>query len=172
MRAVVQRVTNAMVSIGGRLHGAIDYGLLAYVGIEADDQNRDLQFVSEKVLALRIFDDDQGKMNRSLIDLASNWARAERLGILIISQFTLLGDCRKGRRPSYHRAENPERAETLYNQFVSHLRAESRRQVGEALRVETGQFQAMMEVQATNMGPVTLILESRPGLDGRSTSAT
>lgn len=145
MRAVIQRVTRASVRIGGIIHGQVGPGMVIFLGIRSGDGITDLQWLSEKAVNLRIFEDGQGKMNRSLADIDGE--------MLIISQFTLYGDCRKGRRPGFSSAAPPEIAEPLYRQFIENIR---NRQV----RVATGVFQAAMEVELVNDGPVTLLLDS------------
>ena len=145
MRAVVQRVKRAEVRIGSEVVGRIDRGLVALVGIASDDTPEAGKLLAQKIVDLRIFDDEQGRMNRSLLETEG--------ALLCVSQFTLLGDCRKGRRPSFDRAASPDRARPLYEAFLDDLR-----QSGVA--VETGRFQAMMEVELVNDGPVTLLLDS------------
>jgi D-tyrosyl-tRNA(Tyr) deacylase len=145
MRAVIQRVSRAKVSVDAEITGEIGTGLLVLLGVGVDDSEANAIFLVEKIINLRIFDDDDGKMNRSLLDVAG--------GLLVVSQFTLYADTRKGRRPSYIGAAEPEMANRLYEFFVS----ESRKQVG---NVQTGRFQAMMDVELVNDGPVTIILES------------
>ncbi|HML17424.1 MAG TPA: D-aminoacyl-tRNA deacylase [Bryobacteraceae bacterium] len=145
MRAVVQRVTQAKVEVDGDVSGAIGAGLLVLLGVSKTDSTRDADFLSEKILNLRIFEDDAGKMNRSLIDTGG--------ALLVVSQFTLYGDTRKGRRPGFDAAARPEQARSLYEYFVAAARRSG-------LRVETGIFQAHMAVSLTNDGPVTLILET------------
>ena len=146
MRACVQRVSEASVTVDGDVVGRIGHGLLVLLGIRQDDQMRDVQYMAEKTVALRIFEDDQGKMNRSLIQAGGQ--------MLVVSQFTLLGDCRKGRRPSFVAAAEPELAERLYEGFVSAVQAFG-------VRVATGRFRARMGVASVNEGPVTLLLDSR-----------
>lgn len=146
MRAVIQRVSSARVDVGGRSVGEIGNGLLILVGVARDDAEQDATWLAEKVTTLRIFEDGDGKMNLSVMDVGGS--------LLAVSQFTLLGDCRKGRRPSYDKAEKPEEAERLYRHFVELLRAKG-------LAVETGAFQAHMQVALVNDGPVTLILDSK-----------
>jgi D-aminoacyl-tRNA deacylase len=146
MIAVIQRVRAASVSVGGETVSRIGAGLLVLLGVADDDAGPDAEYLAEKTVNLRIFPDERGRMNRSLRDTGGE--------MLVVSQFTLLGDCRKGRRPSFIRAAQPDKAESLYLQFVR--RTESR-----DIRVETGRFQAMMDVSLINDGPVTLILESR-----------
>lgn len=146
MRAVIQRVRNARVLIEGKEHSRIGEGLLVLLGVEQGDTDDDARALAKRVVELRIFEDEDGKMNRSLVD-----ARGE---LLAVSQFTLLGDCRKGRRPSFIQAARPEQANPLYEQFV--------RAVGDhGVKVSTGVFQALMDVELTNNGPVTLLLDSR-----------
>jgi D-tyrosyl-tRNA(Tyr) deacylase len=145
MRAVVQRVSRAEVRVEGRTVGAIGRGLLVLVGIARDDTPEAGKVLAEKTANLRIFDDEQGRMNRSLLEAGG--------GVLCVSQFTLYGDCRKGRRPSYDRAASPEAARALYESFVESLRA-----LG--VQVETGEFRAMMDVELVNDGPVTLLLDT------------
>jgi D-tyrosyl-tRNA(Tyr) deacylase len=146
MRIVLQRVKEARVSVDGRVSGAISHGLLLLVGFTEGDTEEDLKYLAEKVVNLRIFEDEAGKMNLSLLDVQGS--------ILSVSQFTLYGDCRKGRRPNFMAAAKPELALPLYDRFNEMLR-------GHGVRVETGVFGAMMQVSLVNDGPVTLILESR-----------
>jgi D-aminoacyl-tRNA deacylase len=145
MKAVVQRVSKAEVVVEGQSVGRIGEGILALVAISRNDAETDLLWMARKIVELRIFDDSEGKLNLSLQDVQGQ--------LLVVSQFTLYGDCRKGRRPSYIEAAPPEEAAKLYQQFVSIMRQF-------VPDVQTGQFQAMMEVTLTNSGPVTLILES------------
>jgi D-tyrosyl-tRNA(Tyr) deacylase len=145
MRAVIQRVSRSSVKVDGIIQGEISQGMLVLLGIRGGDTNIDLQWLAEKIVHLRIFEDQQGKMNRSLADIDGE--------MLIISQFTLYGDCRKGRRPGFSSAAPPEIAEPLYQQFIEEVK---NRQV----RVATGIFQATMEVELINDGPVTLLLDS------------
>jgi D-tyrosyl-tRNA(Tyr) deacylase len=145
MRAVVQRVSRAEVRVEGRVVGAIGRGLLVLVGIAREDTAETGKVLAEKIAHLRVFDDEQGRMNRSLLETGG--------AALCVSQFTLYGDCRKGRRPSYDRAAPPETAQTLYESFVVSLRA-----LG--VTVETGEFRAMMDVELVNDGPVTLLLDT------------
>ena len=147
MRAVVQRVTRACVRIEGDTVGAINDGLVVLLGIARDDTEQDAQYLIDKIAALRIFDDPQGRMNLSVVDAGGS--------LLIVSQFTLYGDARRGRRPSWIEAAVPEAAEPLYEFFVG----EARRSVGG--RVATGGFRRMMEVELVNDGPVTILLDSR-----------
>jgi D-aminoacyl-tRNA deacylase len=146
MRAVVQRVASASVTVEGEVVGEIGPGFLVLLGIAADDTGDDVAALAPKIVGLRVFDDDEGKMNRSLADIGG--------GMLVVSQFTLYGDCRKGRRPSFVEAARPEAAEPLYQAFVAAVRAEG-------VTVATGRFQASMQVALVNDGPVTLLLESR-----------
>jgi D-tyrosyl-tRNA(Tyr) deacylase len=145
MRAVLQRVSRAAVVIDGECVGAIERGLLVLLGIATPDTEADVRKLAEKIAALRIFNDDAGKMNRSVADVGG--------AVLVVSQFTLCGDCRKGRRPSFIDAAPPEIAVPLYEAFVNALRA-----LG--LPVATGRFGAMMQVELINDGPVTLILDT------------
>jgi D-tyrosyl-tRNA(Tyr) deacylase len=146
MRAVVQRVTRANVTIDGEIVGEIGSGLVVLLGIARDDTKDDADYLAPKIAALRIFDDAEGKMNRSLKDIDG--------GLLIVSQFTLYGDVRRGLRPSWSDAAAPEIAEPLYDYFVE----SSRKLLG---RVETGSFRKMMLVELVNDGPVTILLDSR-----------
>jgi D-aminoacyl-tRNA deacylase len=145
MRAVVQRVSRARVEVDGKVTGEIGAGLLVLLGVSKTDQESDADFVAEKIVNLRIFSDAAGKMNLSLLDAGG--------ALLAVSQFTLYGDCRKGRRPSFDQAAPAEQARALYERFV-----EAARRGG--VRVETGVFQAHMEVSLANDGPVTLLVES------------
>lgn len=146
MRAVLQRVSRAEVRIGGRVAGKIGAGFLVLVGFHSSDTAETLAWMADKVLGLRVFGDAEGKMNLALADVAG--------GLLVVSQFTLYGDARKGRRPSFIDAAPPDVAIRLYEQFVALLRAK-----GGGLPVATGEFGAMMEVELVNDGPVTLLLE-------------
>ncbi len=145
MRAVVQRVKRASVEVEGRVTGSIGHGLLVFLGIEEEDTAEDIKYVCDKVTNLRIFEDAEGKMNRSVLDAGG--------AVLLVSQFTLYGDARHGRRPSFSKAARPETAIPLYEQAIAALR--------EQLKVETGEFQAMMEVSLINDGPVTILLDSK-----------
>lgn len=147
MRAVVQRVSQASVSVAGESVGSIGPGLLVLLGVARDDAAADAQFIARKLARLRIFGDDQGLMNRSVRDIGG--------GVLLVSQFTLLGDTRKGNRPGFGQAAGPELAEQLYLDVAGELRREG-------ITVATGRFGAMMQVELVNDGPVTIILESRP----------
>ncbi|NLI81114.1 MAG: D-tyrosyl-tRNA(Tyr) deacylase [Deltaproteobacteria bacterium] len=147
MRAVVQRVLKAAVQLGGgETVGEIGRGILLFLGVGQDDSREDVGYLAEKVVHLRIFPDDEGKMNLSLLDVGG--------AILVVSQFTLLGDCRKGRRPSYAGAAAPEKALQLYEAFLKELKST-------VPTVASGRFQEMMHVQLVNDGPVTLLLDSR-----------
>jgi D-aminoacyl-tRNA deacylase len=146
MRAVVQRVVDARVEVEGEVVGSAPRGILVYVGVAMADTEADAAWVADKAANLRIFEDAEGKMNRSVIDEAGS--------ALVISQFTLLADSRKGRRPSYSEAAPPEIARPLYERFVERLK-------GLIPRVETGIFQAQMRVYSSNEGPVTILLDSR-----------
>ncbi len=144
MRAVVQRVTRASVTVDDKIVGQIGKGVLVLLGVAQTDTEKDVDYLVEKIVNLRIFDDENGKMNLSLSDTGGE--------ILAVSQFTLYGDTRRGRRPSYIDAAVPERANELYELFV--------RQAKKFARVETGQFQAMMQVELVNDGPVTILIDS------------
>ncbi len=147
MRAVVQRVLKASVAIeNGRQTGRIDQGLLVFLGVGREDHMDDVRYLADKIVHLRIFSDAQEKMNRSVLDIGG--------GILVVSQFTLWGDCRKGRRPSYISAAPPEQAQELYEAFVAELGTF-------AIPVATGKFQEAMRVELINDGPVTLLIDSR-----------
>jgi len=146
MKAVVQRVSSARVEVDGEITGEITRGLLVLLGVAKEDQEKDAAWMAEKVVGLRIFEDGEGKMNRGLLDVEG--------ALLAVSQFTLLGDSRKGRRPSFIDAAPPEEAEALYRTFVSKTRS-----LG--AKTETGKFQAHMAVHLVNDGPVTILLDSR-----------
>jgi D-tyrosyl-tRNA(Tyr) deacylase len=146
VRAVVQRVSEASVRVAGETVGSIGPGLAVLLGVAANDEEADADALAEKVLNLRVFPDDAGQMNRSVLDVAG--------GLLVVSQFTLLGDARRGRRPSYVEAAPPGEADRLYQRFVSRLRPSG-------LPVATGVFRAMMDVALVNQGPVTILLDSR-----------
>lgn len=145
MRAVVQRVKKASVTVGERLTGSIEKGLLVFLGIEDTDTEKDCTYIVDKVLGLRIFEDEDEKMNLSVQDVGGS--------VLMVSQFTLYGDARKGKRPSFIKAARPEQAIPLYEKTIEMLR--------ESVHVETGEFQAMMDVSLVNDGPVTILLESK-----------
>lgn len=144
MRAVVQLVKAASVAVDGAVKGRIGPGYLVLLGIEENDGQKDLDYISEKLLGLRVFEDADGKMNRSILEAGGS--------VLLVSQFTLYGDARKGRRPSFTRAARPEKALPLYEAMIARLR--------EALPVETGEFGAHMQVSLVNDGPVTILLDS------------
>lgn len=146
MRATVQRVFEASVTVDGRVVGAIGEGLLVYLGVAADDGPADVQYMTDKIAHLRIFVDDAGKMNRSVQDIGG--------AVLIISAFALQGDARKGRRPSFDAAARPELAQALYDQLCSEL-------VGVGLTVERGVFRAHMDVASVNNGPICILLDSK-----------
>jgi D-tyrosyl-tRNA(Tyr) deacylase len=146
VRAVIQRVTNARVIIGGEEYSRIGPGLLVLVGVEKEDTAEDAAMLARRIVELRIFEDEAGKMNRSIAETGGK--------ILAVSQFTLLGDCRRGRRPSFDPAAPPDLARELYQKFVDEVGA-----LGTP--VATGVFQAMMDIELTNQGPVTFILDSR-----------
>ena len=146
MRAVIQSVKSCSVTVSGELIGKIGKGLLVLLGVSSSDKNDDAKYLADKIANLRIFEDEDHKLNRSLIDMEGE--------MLVVSQFTLLGDCKKGRRPSFVKAAPPELANELYEQFVKHVRQKG-------ITVKTGRFQTMMEVSLINDGPVTLIVESK-----------
>jgi len=146
MRAVIQRVTQSSVVVNDATTGEIGQGLLVLLGVEKDDSAVDLKYTLEKTIGLRVFEDDQGKMNLSLADVSGQ--------LLVVSQFTLLGDVTKGRRPSFIKAAAPEIANRLYEEFVSMAR-------DKGIDVQTGVFQADMTVHLTNDGPVTILIDSR-----------
>jgi D-tyrosyl-tRNA(Tyr) deacylase len=146
MRAVVQRVTSASVTVDARTVGAIGHGLLVFVGVEKHDGPADAEYIAAKVGALRVFEDEARHMNRSVADVGG--------AVLVVSQFTLAADCRRGRRPSFDDAAAPALAKPLYEEVVRGLQAGG-------LTVATGEFQAMMQVSLVNDGPVTLLLDSR-----------
>jgi len=146
MKAVIQRVKNSTITVEGRRISEIGEGLLVLIGVAAGDESSDADYLADKIVHLRIFEDDKGKMNRSLIETKGE--------MLIVSQFTLLADCIRGRRPSFTNAAPPEKAEQLYQYFIEQVR-----RVG--VGVKTGIFRAMMDVGLINDGPVTIIIESR-----------
>ena len=146
MRACVQRVTEARVTVDGEVVGQVDRGLLVLLGVAMGDGDTDARWLAEKIAGLRVFEDEAGKMNLSLGDVTGS--------MLVVSQFTLLGDCRRGRRPSFVDAAQPEEAERLYEVFVDSVRAAG-------IEVATGRFRRHMQVNLVNDGPVTLIVESK-----------
>jgi D-aminoacyl-tRNA deacylase len=148
MRAVVQRVSRAQVTVDGEITGNIGLGLLVLLGVGRDDTETDATYLAEKISGLRIFEDDHGKMNRCVQDVGGS--------VLAVSQFTLYGDVRRGKRPSFDAAAPPEKARQLYEFFVQQIRAAG-------LRCETGRFQEMMKVELVNDGPVTILLDSGKG---------
>ncbi|WPD22959.1 MAG: D-aminoacyl-tRNA deacylase [Candidatus Electrothrix scaldis] len=145
MRAVIQRVTSAKVTVDDRQTGAIGEGLLVLLGVHKDDEPKDITWLADKIVNLRIFEDEEGKMNHSLTDTGGS--------MLIVSQFTLLADCRKGRRPSWSEAAPPDKARRMYEEFIQVI-ADS------GITTATGEFQAMMDVSLVNSGPVTILLDS------------
>jgi len=146
MRAVIQRVSQASVAVAEETVGAIDQGLMVLLGVAQGDTSKDSAYLADKTAGLRIFEDDDGKMNRSVADIGGS--------ILVVSQFTLLGDCRKGRRPGFTDAAPPELADKLYEEYVHALRSQG-------VTVATGVFRANMQVSLVNDGPVTIMLDSR-----------
>lgn len=146
MRAVIQRVDHACVRINHQELSSINEGILVLLGVEKEDTGIDADYILEKTINLRIFEDDQGKMNRSLLDIGG--------AMMVVSQFTLLGDCAKGRRPSFVKAEEPARANTLYEYFIN----KASQKVND---LATGKFQEMMKIELINNGPVTILLDSR-----------
>jgi D-tyrosyl-tRNA(Tyr) deacylase len=146
MRAVVQRVSSASVTVANRVIGEIAHGLLVLIGVEKDDGVADVEYIASKITDLRVFEDAERHMNRSLHDVGG--------AVLVVSQFTLAADCRKGRRPSFAAAAPPQIARPLYEQVVREIQARG-------LPVATGEFQAMMQVALVNDGPVTILLDSR-----------
>ena len=145
MIAVLQRVTTGKVKIGDRIVGDIDNGLVILLGVHRDDKEEDIIFLADKIIGLRVFDDNNGKMNISLQD--AEWS------VLVISQFTLSGDWRKGRRPSFTKAADPDKGKLLYEGFIAAVRSRG-------INVETGEFGAAMDVSLVNSGPVTFVLDS------------
>jgi D-tyrosyl-tRNA(Tyr) deacylase len=145
MRAVIQRAERVQVAVAGQMVGQIGGGLLVFLGVSKADSEGDAEYLAEKIVGLRIFEDANEKMNLSVLDI-----RGE---VLVVSQFTLYGDVRRGKRPSFHDAAPPERAQELYQYFVKRIRATG-------LKCETGRFQAMMKVELVNDGPVTMLLDS------------
>lgn len=146
MRAVVQRVSRAKVSVDGWTTGEIGLGVLVLVGVAHEDAEADVNYMADKIAGLRIFEDEEGKMNRSVVDVGGS--------VLAVSQFTLYGDVRRGKRPSFDAAAPPELARRLYELFVERIRSAG-------LRCETGRFQAMMQIELLNEGPVTILLDSK-----------
>jgi D-tyrosyl-tRNA(Tyr) deacylase len=146
MKAVLQRVKNAHVDVAGATVGEVREGVVIFVGVARTDSRQDADYLADKIIHLRIFADDAGRMNRSIIEVGGEF--------LVVSQFTLYGDCKRGRRPSFDEAAPPEQARELYEYFVSRLKSSN-------IVVETGVFQAEMEVHLLNDGPVTFILDSR-----------
>jgi D-tyrosyl-tRNA(Tyr) deacylase len=146
MRAVVQRVSSASVAVGDRTVGRINHGLLVLLGVENDDGPADVRYIADKIAGLRIFEDGAHHMNRSVQEVGGS--------VLVVSQFTLAGDCRKGRRPSFDTAAAPVTAKPMYEDVVRELKAKG-------CPVETGEFKAMMQVSLVNDGPITLLLDSR-----------
>ncbi|MDM8534454.1 D-aminoacyl-tRNA deacylase [Clostridiaceae bacterium HSG29] len=147
MRAVVQRVSSSSVKVDGKIVGSIDKGLNILLGIENEDNENDVKYLADKIINLRIFEDENDKMNLSILDKSGE--------VLVISQFTLQGDCRKGRRPSFINAARPEKAKKLYDDFLKYIANEYK------LKVEAGVFQTHMEVDIKNDGPVTLLVDSK-----------
>ncbi|HBN76634.1 MAG TPA: D-tyrosyl-tRNA(Tyr) deacylase [Planctomycetaceae bacterium] len=145
MRAVIQRVSSASVEVEGKIVGQIEQGLLVFLGVGQGDSRKEVTWMAEKIASLRIFQDADGKMNRSLVETGGS--------ALVVSQFTLYGDCRKGRRPSFIQAAAPEDADRLYQEFVAEVR-------GHGIQVATGTFQATMRVASMNEGPVTMLIDS------------
>src|SRR5580700_1961081 len=145
MRAVVQRVSRAQVAVSGEIAGEIGVGLLVLLGVGQDDTETDATYLAGKIAGLRVFEDAEGKMNRSVQDVGGS--------VLVVSQFTLYGDVRRGKRPSFDAAAPPEKAQQLFEFFVEQIRAAD-------LRCETGRFQEMMQVELVNEGPVTILLDS------------
>jgi D-tyrosyl-tRNA(Tyr) deacylase len=146
MRAVIQRVKESSVSVNNEIIGKIGSGLMVLLGVSETDRVEDANYLAAKIINLRIFEDENHKMNRSLLDIGGE--------MLVVSQFTLLADCRKGRRPSFVHAAGPNKANELYERFVDQVRQKG-------VNVATGRFRAMMDVSSINDGPVTLIVESR-----------
>ena len=153
MKALLQRVTSAQVSVEGETVGKIGHGLVVFVGVANEDTTEDIQYLSRKIVELRIFDDTDGKFNLSAVDVKGE--------LLLVSQFTLLAATRKGRRPGFTDAAPPEIAETLFNQFVEQTKTSE-------LKVETGRFQTHMLVEINNDGPVTIFIDSKERLNSRT----
>ncbi len=146
MRAVIQRVKQAKVEVANRTVGEIGNGILTFLGVGKEDTRDDADYLADKIVNLRIFEDNEGKLNLSLKDISGE--------ILIVSQFTLYADCRKGRRPSFSLAAEPDHAQELYQYFISHVKTQG-------INTSTGEFQAKMEVELINDGPVTILLDSK-----------
>jgi D-tyrosyl-tRNA(Tyr) deacylase len=146
MRAVVQRVSKASVTVEEKVTGRIEKGLVVLLGIGREDNDADIKYLADKILNLRIFEDDNGKMNISLLDIKGE--------LLVVSQFTLYGDCRRGKRPGFDKAARPDTAQEIYTRFVEYCR-------GKGVNVQTGKFQATMMVEINNEGPVTILLDSK-----------
>ena len=153
MKALIQRVNRASVSVESKIVGKIGLGLVVFIGVANGDSTEDIQYLTRKIVELRIFDDAEGKFNLSALDVKGE--------LLLVSQFTLLATTRKGRRPGFTDAAAPEIAETLFNQFVEQVRAAG-------LKVETGRFQTHMLVEINNDGPVTIFIDSRERLNSRA----
>jgi D-aminoacyl-tRNA deacylase len=153
VRVVLQRVKTARVDVAGETVGSIGVGIAILLGVTQSDNQEDAKYLADKVVQLRIFSDEAGRMNRSLLDAGGS--------LLVVSQFTLYGDCRKGRRPSFDHAAPPEQARALYEYFIQHLRSSN-------IAVQTGVFQAEMELHLINDGPVTFILDSNRSLSGQT----
>lgn len=152
MRAVIQRVSECKVLVDGNIVGQIDAGMLVLLGVQAGDSDQQLQFLADKIIHLRIFEDEAGKMNRSLLESGGQ--------MLVVSQFTLLADTRKGRRPNFLQAEQPSIAANMVEKFVGYV-------AGQGIAVETGQFGADMKVHLVNDGPVTIVLDTRDHFQDR-----
>jgi D-tyrosyl-tRNA(Tyr) deacylase len=146
VRAVIQRVSRVKVTVNGAITGQIERGLLVLLGVGSEDTRADADYLAEKTIGLRIFEDADGKMNRSVVDIAG--------AVLAVSQFTLYGDVRRGKRPSFDAAAPPQQARELYEYFVEKVRAAG-------MRCETGRFQEMMQVELVNEGPVTILIDSK-----------
>jgi len=153
MKALLQRVTAAQVTVESEVVGKIGHGLVVFVGVANDDTPEDINYLTRKIVELRIFEDTEGKFNLSLLDVSGE--------LLLVSQFTLLANTRKGRRPGFTDAAPPEIAEALFNQFVEQIRATG-------LKVETGRFQTHMHVEINNDGPITIMIDSRERFNSRS----